>query len=120
MRTGSININGKTYLLCFSARVMRDCVERYGDITGIDKALSEGSDIEKFNESLWLLSKMMEAGEKYARIEGVENPRALTEDELLDSMDIGSMTDMASNIKKTITDGVGREVSTAEAKGKNA
>ena len=98
---------------------MRDCVERYGDITGIDKALSEGSDIEKFNESLWLLSKMMEAGEKYARIEGLENPKALTEDELLDCLDIDSMSDMAAGIKKTIVNGNNREVTTTEPKGKN-
>lgn len=119
MRTGSISINGKTYMLCFSARVMRDCVERYGDITGIDNALSDGTDIEKFNESLWLLSKMMEAGEKYARIEGLENPKALTEDELLDCLDIDSMSDMAAGIKKTIVNGNNREVTTTEPKGKN-
>ena len=31
MRTAKIEINKKEYLLCFSARVMRDCSERYGN-----------------------------------------------------------------------------------------
>ena len=44
MRTAKIKINKKEYLLCFSARVMRDCSERYGNAENIGKALTEGTE----------------------------------------------------------------------------
>ena len=36
MRTAKISIDGREYLLCFSARVMRACTERYGGVESID------------------------------------------------------------------------------------
>ena len=71
MRTAKIEINKKEYLLCFSARVMRDCSERYGNAENIGKALTEGTEVQKMDESFWLLSAMMDAGAKYAKVEGI-------------------------------------------------
>ena len=74
MRTAKIEINKKEYLLCFSARVMRDCSERYGNAENIGKALTEGTEAQKMDESFWLLSAMMDAGAKYAKVEGISTP----------------------------------------------
>lgn len=119
MRTGIITINNKKYVMCFSARVMRDCIERYGNIEKIDEALSGGSEIDTLNECFWLMSKMLEAGYKYSEIEGLDSPVPPSEDELLDILDIDSMTNMRDSIKMTIANGSEREVATAETKGKN-
>ncbi len=119
MRTGVITINNKKYVMCFSARVMRDCIERYGDIGKIDEALSSGSEIDTLDECFWLLSKMLEAGYKYSEIEGLDSPIPPSKDELLDIFDIDSMTNMRDSIKMTISNGSAREVVTAEPKVKN-
>ena len=39
MKTTSIEINGKRYLLCFSLRVIRSCTERYKSIEEIGSAI---------------------------------------------------------------------------------
>ena len=91
MRTAKIEINKKEYLLCFSARVMRDCSERYGNAENIGKALTEGTEAQKMDESFWLLSAMM--------------------DDLLD---------MQTKIFETIADGSERRIETEDEEGKNA
>ena len=40
MRTATIDICGREYLLCFSARVVRAVTERYGGMEHIDEALT--------------------------------------------------------------------------------
>ena len=39
MRTARITIDGAEHLLCFSARVVRACTERYGDMGNIDQSM---------------------------------------------------------------------------------
>ena len=39
MRTAKLELNGQERLLCFSARVVRSCTERYGDVAEIDSAV---------------------------------------------------------------------------------
>lgn len=121
MRTGTIDINRKTYILCFSARVIRACAERYGDVNKIDDVLSDDSDdVKKLDECFWLLAQMMDAGARYAKMEGVDNPTPLSTDDLLDIFDIESMSKLNESIKSTITNGSGRAIETKEQKGKNA
>lgn len=43
MRTGTVNIHGKEYMICFSTRVIVRIEEKYGDYTkGLESILSGG------------------------------------------------------------------------------
>ena len=52
MKTTSIEINGKTYPLCFSLRVMRSCTERYRSIEKIDSAIDSEDKLQNVYESV--------------------------------------------------------------------
>ena len=62
MRTATIDICGREYLLCFSARVVRAVTERYGGMEHIDEALSTEDPVKALDESVWLLAAMMDGG----------------------------------------------------------
>lgn len=119
MRTGKIEINGKEYLLCFSARVVRDCVERYGNTESVFQALSEGTEIEQMDESFWMLAKMIDAGARYARLEGIENPQPLDQDALYDIFGVDDLLEMRTKIMGTVVGGSEREIETEQETGKN-
>lgn len=125
MRTAKIDICGREYLLCFSARVVRAVTERYGGMERIDDALSgkdgtdaEPSAVKALDEAVWLLAAMMDGGERYAKLNGLPNPHALTTDELLDVLDIGDFAKMRAKIAETITKG--KETHVEADPGKNA
>ena len=131
MRTAKIDICGREYLLCFSARVVRAVTERYGGMEHIDEALSgrmqqdtadtdvaeadtdvaeadtapEMDAVKALDEAVWLLAAMMDGGERYAKLNGLPNPHALTADELLDVLDIGDFARLRQKIAETITNG---------------
>lgn len=119
MRTGKIEISGKEYLLCFSARVVRDCAERYGDIKDIFSILTEAEETKQMDESFWLLAKMIDAGARYARLEGIENPAPLSQEDLYDIFGVDDLLDMKTKIMDTVTNGNEREIETEPEKGKN-
>ena len=120
MKTGKIVINKKEYLLCFSLRVMKQCGEKFGSIDGISEALSKKDIMENLDNALWLISVFMQAGAKYAEIEGIYNPTPFSLDELYDLCDIDSFKDLKFSIMDTISNGMERDVETEEKKGKNA
>lgn len=120
MRTAKIEINKKEYLLCFSARVMRACSERYESAENIGKALTEGTEVQKLDESFWLLSAMMDAGAKYAKVEGISTPPPLSYDALYDLCGMDDLLDMQTKIFETIADGSERRIETEDEEGKNA
>ena len=105
MRTASIEIGGKEHLLCFSARVVRACTERYGGVEHFDTALSADEPVKALDEAVWLLATMMDGGARYARLNEIPNAPALTADELLDVMDIGDFAKLKDKIAEAITNG---------------
>lgn len=105
MRTASIEIGGREHLLCFSARVVRACTERYGGMENIDTALSAEDPVKALDEAVWLLAAMMDGGARYARLNEIDTAPALTADELLDVLDIGDFAKMREKIAETITNG---------------
>lgn len=120
MRTAKIEINGKEHLLCFSARVMRACSERYGSVENIGKALMEGTEAQTMDESVWLLSAMMDAGARYAKMEGIETPPPLSYDDLYDLCGIDDLLEMKTKIFETVANGSERKIETEAEEGKNA
>lgn len=119
MRTGKIEINKKDYLLCFSARVIRACSQRYGSVDKIGDALTEGTEIEIMDECFWLLSTMMDAGARYAKLEGIENPTPLSFEDLYDLSDLLDLAMAKERIFETVAEGNKREVE-VEPEQKNA
>ena len=68
-------------MLCISTRVLLHIEEKYGDSDGgLKQIMSNG----KLSDVVWLLSEMIDAGDRYAKMESVENPGAIPFDELLD------------------------------------
>ena len=118
MRTATMTINGREHILCFSARVVRDCSERYGEWNGVFTAMSEGSEVQKLDESIWLISRLMDAGARYAATNGIECPKPLTPDELYDSCSLSDFFLLRSKITETVKAG---QATTIEAEApKNA
>lgn len=105
MRTGAISIDGKKRTLCFSLRVVRACVERYGSASGLYDALSSKDELNALNESLWVLSEMLAAGDKYAKSNGMENPSPLSFDELYDLCDVNDFANLRASIISTVNNG---------------
>lgn len=125
MRTGQITINGKTYLTCMSIRVLT-WLEEYGDgdsNQNLSRLITEGNLTDMFR----LLAQLIDAGDRYAKINDMENPGVLSYDELLDTMgvdDVEKIAEMAKSITDTIKAGTEGHVKTKPAKtgkkGKNA
>ncbi len=105
MRTARIEIEGREHLLCFSARVVRAVTERYGGVEAIDGALSGSDPVRALDEAVWLLATMMDGGARYAKLNDIDNPPALTADELLDVLDISDFGRLKDKIAETITNG---------------
>ena len=79
MRTSFIKIGGKEYMLCMSNRVLTD-LESKGK--SIETFLSEGD--KTITNICWLVRRMSEAGCAYAKLAGLGDYPAITEDEILD------------------------------------
>ena len=118
MRTGAISIDGKKHTLCFSLRVVRNCVERYGTANGLYDALSSKDELSALNESVWVLSEMMAAGDKYAKMNGIKNPAPLSFDELYDVCDINDFVNLKASIISTINSGKSTTVEVASPNAK--
>lgn len=105
MRTATITINGKEHLLCFSARVIRACTERYGDVSGLGDALDDPDKGKALDEAVWILAQMMDAGARYARLNGLENPDPLSYDAIYDTSDINDFFAIRKKVMDTVTQG---------------
>ena len=105
MRVGTVGIDGKKHMLCFSVRVVRACTERYGSMSGLYDALSSDDSVRALDESLWVLSEMMSAGDKYAKQRELKNEQPLTLDELYDCCDVSDFVNIRSAIVVTISNG---------------
>lgn len=83
MRTGKITIGGKDYITCLSTRVLVALEERGGDA---DQELARIMQGRKLGDLFWLLAQMIDAGDRYAKLEGLDNPGSLTLDAIMDCM----------------------------------
>ena len=105
MRTAKISLAGREYLLCFSTRVMRSCTERYGGVDKINDALSIEDPAHALDEIIWLIGALMDAGARYARLNGLDSPEPLSCDDLYDATGIDDLTGLKGKIAETITNG---------------
>lgn len=117
MRTASIEVNGRTYLTCLSTRVLMALEERGGDADAELRRVLEGG---KLADLFWLLAQMIDAGSRYARHEGLDDPGTLTFDQLVDLMGPDDYQRMNAAVAETVKAGTQPTVEVRPAPGKNA
>lgn len=103
MRTAMITLDGKAYPLCFSTRVVRSCHERYGGIDQIGQALSGSDLMEVLDETLWLLSAMLDAGYRHAKLNGEESPEPPDQDTLYDLCGMDDLADLKARVMESMS-----------------
>ena len=116
MKTSKIRIDGKEYTMCFSARVMRACVDRFGDLNKFDKSLMSENIGEALDTAIWMLATMMDAGARYDKLCGAGSGTAPTKDELYDLVDTTDLNEMKNKIAETITGNVKPDIETVTEK----
>lgn len=114
MRTGKATINGKEYLLCFSTRVLMALEERGGSS---DAELQRIMEEHKVSDLFWLLERMIDAGDRYAKLEGLDNPGTISGDDLIDLVGVDEYETMFTSIAGAVKAGNTPEV---KVKTKNA
>ena len=114
MRTGKITINNKQYTLCFSARVIRNCAEKFGGMDKIDEVMNANDETEAFDSAIWLLNQLMQAGEKYCKANGMDTEKTPNIDEMLDLMGIDDFKNMKKSIAESISNGTERNLEIEE------
>lgn len=102
MRTGKITIQEKEYILCFSTRVLMRLEERGGNADAELKRIMEGG---KISDLFWLLAQMVDAGDRYARLEGLDNPGTLSLDDMADLIGVDDYPKMLGALTDTMQKG---------------
>ena len=105
MRTASITLNGQEHLLCFSARVVRACTERYGDVSGLGDALDNPDKLKALDEAVWILAQMMDAGARYAKLNGLDNPPPVSYEDMYDLVGMDDLENLKGKVFETISNG---------------
>lgn len=72
---------GEERAFCFSLRVLRDILAKFGSFDEMFNAVDGADSVEAV---VWLISRLMLAGDRCAKMNGEENPKPLSEDEILD------------------------------------
>lgn len=80
MRTSQITIGGKQYMLCMSNRVLVD-LESKGK--SLETFLTD--DGKTITNICWLVRRMSEAGRAYAKLAGLGDYPAISEEQILDA-----------------------------------
>ena len=101
MRTGKITISGKEYLTCFSTRVLMALEDRG---RSADAELQRIMEDGRITDVFWLLEHLIDAGNRYAELEGSDNPGKLTLDEIVDRVGV----DEYQTMFKAVTDAVAK------------
>lgn len=102
MKTGKVRIGDKDYITCFSTRVLLALEDKYGDST---EAINQIMTNRKITDLFYLLQLMLDAGDRYAKLEGIENAGTLSFDELVDSVGVDDYETMFSAITAAVSAG---------------
>lgn len=71
MRTDTITLNNKEYILSFSLYTIQELINKYGD-TDIQKIFNTDDINKGLDETLWILHNLMLSGKKYSEINGLK------------------------------------------------
>lgn len=120
MRTAKMTIDGREHLLCFSTRVIRSCCGRYGEFEKLNEATSTGDQEHDLSEAMWILAQMLDAGGRYAKLNGIENPEPPTLEQLYDLCDLNDFAMLRGKIRETISNGQKQNVMASPPKNTDA
>lgn len=110
MKTSNLNLGGKSYLVCFSTRVVLACEDRAGSVGKELEIVEAEGNSGKVKELIWLLYEMLKAGSRLAELEGIENPALPSYDDFIDLVGFSDFTELRNDVSKAITNGVKRNV----------
>lgn len=119
MRLGRVTIGGERRLLCFSTRVMKAFFERFGGVSEAFDAIGHDDVKKQTKACLWVIATMLDAGDRYAKLNGIDNPKPLTEKDLrrFTSPKFTLISTLA--IMETVTNGLKRNVEIEDSEPKN-
>lgn len=100
---------GEKRLFLYSLRVARDVMQR------TDAETENGGD--EIGDIAFVAHRMMEAGARYAKANGYENPDPLTEEQVLDLCDMEDYGIIAEIIKTATRIGKKTEIASADGDG---
>lgn len=121
MKRVELPVRGTSYPLCFSLRVVKACGDRFGGLEGLDAALSGNGDaLQSLENSIWLLAKMLDAGARYDRENGVEAAEPPSEDTLLDTFGLDDLAELRSSLTQAMNASNGRSVEAVAEKNAEA
>jgi hypothetical protein len=106
MRTTTIELKGKEYILCLSLKGIANLSARYG---GSEKA-SEAMAKPDICDAIIILAEMMNCGARYAKLNGMENPEPLSEEMVGYGLDMADFAPMMAKIDETVRLSMEREV----------
>lgn len=110
MRTAEIEINGKKHLLCFNLWALMEVTDRYGGLSEMYTALTEGTIRERANTALWVLEVLMKGGKIYADEMSIDNPEPLTAEKMLGICGADFFVNLKANIMDAINNGMSTNV----------
>ena len=105
-----MTIDGREHLLCFSGRVLRSVTEKFGGVREMYEAFHSEDETANLDAAVWALAQMVDAGDRYAQLNGLPNPGRYTAEDLYDLIDINDFTGIYSKIRETITSGKQRTI----------
>lgn len=114
MKRFEMPIHGKAYPMCFSLRTVFDCEEKFGGMDHLTSALSGG--IGALKNCIWLLARMLDAGARHDRMNGVEVAEPPDEDDLLDLFGLDDLAELRSTLLEGIAVNQARTVEAAPGK----
>ena len=103
MRTGKVWIGGKEYLTCFSTRVLMRVEEEKGEAA--HQWLQKMVEKQSVGDMFWLLAQLIDAGNRYAKLEGLDNPGAISFDDLVDAVGVDEYGTMFAAVVETVNNG---------------
>lgn len=116
MRTAEIEINGTKHLLCFNLWALCECTERYGGLTEMYAALTEGSVTKTMKETLAVLEILQKGGKLYAEEMGLDTAEPLSADAMLKLCGADFFVGLKGNIMSAINEGMETNIKVESSK----
>lgn len=104
MRSGKITVNGHEYVICMSTRVLMGLEEK-----GLTLESVFADEKHQITNIFTLLALMIDAGDRWSKMNGEESPGTITLDELMDSTAVDQYQDIVAGITSTLAES-GRNV----------
>lgn len=116
MRTAEIEINSEKHLLCFNLWALLECTERYGGLTEMFAALTDGGVAETTKETLWVLETLQRGGKIYADEMGISTADPISAEKMLKVCGADFFVNLKANIMGAINKGMTTNIEVESSK----